>query len=60
MLGGMRADKCMLGVLGGPGIYFDNTDGVYQADGGQGERLRQIQYYTIGAAQEEEKKRLLR
>ena len=56
----VRQNERVLWLLGGPGLHTDNIDGLYPTDGRQVEGTREIQYHTIGAAQEEKKQEVLR
>ena len=59
MQGRVRQNECLLWLLGRPGFHTDNIDGLYPTDGRQVEGTREIQYHTIGAAQEEKKQEVL-
>ena len=60
MQGRVRQNERVLWLLGGPGLHTDNIDGLHPTDGRQVEGTREIQYHTIGAAQEEKKQEVLR
>ena len=59
MQGRVRQNERLLGLPGRPSLYIDNIDGLYPTDGRQVEGTREIQYHTIGAAQEEKKQEVL-